>query len=50
MKHPIFMSVPVLLSTEGLKISDPVALKKGELSALKRSAQTLLEYQGFLED
>ncbi len=48
--HPICISVPVVLSSKGLKIPEPLQLKKGELSALKRSAQMLLDYQGFLED
>lgn len=50
LKHPICMSVPVFLSSDGLQLRDPIDLKNGELSALKRSAQTLLDYQGFLED
>jgi len=50
LKHPVFMSVPTVLSSEGLVIPDPMELKNEELSALKRSAQMLLEYQGFLEE
>ncbi|MCR9171235.1 MAG: hypothetical protein NXI10_01995 [bacterium] len=46
--HPICMSVPVVISSKGLEIPDPLELKNSELSALKRSAQVLLEYQGFL--
>ncbi len=50
LKHPICLSVPVLLSSKGLVVPDPPELKNGELSALKRSAQMLLEYQDFLEE
>jgi len=49
LKHPICMSIPTVLSSKGLQIPEPIQLKNGELSALKRSAQMLLEYQGFLE-
>ncbi|XOV66229.1 MAG: malate dehydrogenase [Fluviicola sp.] len=48
LKHTICMSVPVVLSSKGLQIPEPLEMKNGELSALRRSAQVLLEYQEFL--
>lgn len=49
LQYPICMSVPVGISSKGLRIQDPLALENGELSALRRSAQVLSEYQEFLK-
>jgi len=50
LKHPICMSIPVKISSKGIRRVKPLELNKQEFDQLKKSAETLQQYQSFLKN
>jgi L-lactate dehydrogenase len=49
LKHPVVMSIPVRISSAGIQRETPLQLSPEECNQLKKSAETLQQYQGFLK-